>query len=156
MSHTLQQVESVFASAALFASLSPRQQKRLARGATTRLYAPGATILREGDTSLALYVVLTGRVQVQRRSNARADPIREIGPGGIFGELGVIDDRPRSASVMAIEPTECALLSIRDIRRNAGIALGLLPVLAQRIRDTGKSSASNSLPADVGWLEDLE
>jgi CRP-like cAMP-binding protein len=146
-------VEAVFGSAALFANLSARAQKRLAQGATTRLYPAGATIIREGDTSMALYVVLDGRVMVEQRANDKSQPIREIGPGGFFGELGLIDDRPRSASVVAVEPTTCALLTIADIRRNANLALGLLPILAQRLRD---STRPNVVADDTAWLAALE
>jgi CRP-like cAMP-binding protein len=145
-------VELVFTHAALFANLSARQQRRLAHSATRRVYPSGATIIREGDTSMALYVVLAGRVVVEMRANGKTHQIREIGPNGFFGELGLIDDRPRSASVVAVEPTQCALLSIADIRRNAGLALGLLPAMAQRIRDTTRLPAVD----DTSWLAGLE
>jgi CRP-like cAMP-binding protein len=79
--------------------------------------------------------------------------VREIGPGGFFGEMGVIDDRPRSASVVALEPTECALLSALDVRQNGAVAVGLLPTLVQRLREVNGSP----MPADDReWLAALD
>jgi CRP/FNR family cyclic AMP-dependent transcriptional regulator len=114
------------------------------------VYPPGATIIREGDTSMTLYVVLSGRVGVDTEGGARR--LREIGPTGFFGELGLIDDSPRSASVIAIEPTECALLSAWDVRDHAGVALGLLPILAERLRENNSKPAAS----DAEWLASLE
>jgi CRP-like cAMP-binding protein len=148
MTRDLQRIDAVFATAAPFARLNSGERRRLAQQATTRVYPTGATIIREGDTSMTLYVVLSGRVGVESGQLR----LREIGPTGFFGELGLIDDRPRSASVIAIEPTECALLSAWDIRNHGGVALGLLPILAERLREnTSKPAAS-----DAEWLASLE
>jgi CRP-like cAMP-binding protein len=124
-------LERTFAQTALLAGLSAPERRRLAARATTRSYPAGATIVRQGDTSMAVYVILSGRVAVQIGTQT----VREIGADGFFGELGVFDDAPRSATIVALEPTECALLSAWDVRRNPKIALGLLPILAQRLRE---------------------
>jgi CRP/FNR family transcriptional regulator, cyclic AMP receptor protein len=125
------EVEQAFARTALLAELTPPERRRLASRATTRSYPAGTTILRQGDTSMAVYVILSGRVAVQ----IGAQLVREIGTDDFFGELGVLDDAPRSATIVALEPTHCALLAAWDIRRNPRIALGLLPILAQRLRE---------------------
>jgi CRP/FNR family transcriptional regulator, cyclic AMP receptor protein len=124
-------LERTFARTALLSGLTPSERRRLASRATTHSYPVGSTILRQGDTSMAVYVILTGRVAVQ----IGAQVVREIGTDGFFGELGVLDDAPRSATIVALEPTECALLGAWDVRRNPRIALGLLPILAQRLRE---------------------
>jgi CRP/FNR family transcriptional regulator, cyclic AMP receptor protein len=71
--------------------------------------------------------------------------LEELGPGGAFGEMGLIDDMPRAASVIAIEPTECVLLARWDfqneLREDPEIALALLPVLNARIRDLNERLA---------------
>jgi CRP/FNR family transcriptional regulator, cyclic AMP receptor protein len=124
-------LERTFARTALLAGLSAPERRRLAARATTRSYPAGTTILRQGDTSMAVYVILSGRVAV----HVGAQVVREIGADGFFGELGVLDDAPRSATIVALEPTECGLLGAWDVRRNLRIALGLLPILAQRLRE---------------------
>ncbi len=137
MSPTLAEI---FATVPLLHRLSPRQRSRLASLATTRSYRPGSIIVRQGDTSMALYIVLSGAVKIELEPDTGAPlPITEVGPAGYFGEMGLIDDTPRSATVVALEPTECALLSkwdFRDeLRHDPDIALALLPVLNERIRD---------------------
>jgi CRP-like cAMP-binding protein len=135
-----QAIGEIFGAVPLLSRLSSRQRARLARLATTRTYPTGAVIVRQGDTSMSFYVILAGRVRVERREqgDARA-PARELGPAGYFGEMGLIDDLPRSATVAAVEPTECALLAkwdfANELRDDPDIALALLPVLTQRIRE---------------------
>ena len=149
MTHDSHRIAIAFAASALFARLAPNERRRLARRATVRVYPAGSAIIREGDTSMSLYVVVSGRVRV----DVQQSRVREIGPGGFFGEMGVIDDRPRSASVVALEPTECALLSALDVRQNGAVAVGLLPTLVQRLREVNGSP----MPADDReWLAALD
>ena len=89
---------------------------------------------------MSLYVVLSGPARIEHE--ARRQPDRSStssAPGGFFGEMGLIDDQPRAATVIAVEPTECALLARWDfqneLREDPDIALALLPVLNARIRE---------------------
>src|SRR5688500_14530893 len=135
------QLEETLGQVALFSRLNGRQRARLARFATTRDYIAGATIVRQGDTSMSLYVVLSGSVRVHRESEGGggAVEVERLGPGGAFGEMGLIEDEPRAATVVADEPTTCALLAKWDfqneLREDPEIALSLLPVLTGRIRE---------------------
>lgn len=133
-------VDEVFAQVPLFARMSARQRSRLAKLATIRTYQAGDVILREGDTSMSLYVILSGAARISRAAEAgRTLALAEMGPADVFGEMGLIDDVVRSATITASEPTECALLTRWDFRRELSadpdIALAMLPVLTQRIRD---------------------
>jgi CRP/FNR family transcriptional regulator, cyclic AMP receptor protein len=140
-------VEAAFAKVALLSRLSDRQRSKLAADTTRRSYPAGAMIVRQGDTSMSFYVVLDGRARVEREAEGRAGTsvLEELGPGGAFGEMGLIDDMPRAASVIAIEPTECVLLARWDfqneLREDPEIALALLPVLNARIRDLNERLA---------------
>src|SRR5438552_17540120 len=100
-------VEDALARVALLSRLSARQRERLASRATTRSYREGATIVRQGDTSMSFYVVLSGRVRVEHEGGSRTGrtELEELGPGGAFGEMGLIDDLPRAATLVAHEPT---------------------------------------------------
>ncbi len=96
-------------------------------------------IVRQGDTSMALYVVLSGAVRIERDGEGGGPVVvSEAGEDRSFGEMGLIDDEPRSATVIATEPTECALLAKwdfqKELREDPDIALALLPVLNERIR----------------------
>jgi len=131
-------LETVLASIPMFRHLGIRQRARLALLFCRRTYQPGAVIVRQGDTSMSFYVVLTGRVRVVRQSAGDTVDIVEEGPGSFFGEMGVIDDLPRAATVMALTATECGLLAKWDFQRelsaDPGIALSLISVLNARIR----------------------
>lgn len=132
-------IEEVLAQVPLLARLNARQRARLARLATTRSYPEGAVIVRQGDTSMALYVVLSGHVRIDHESDTGSVQVDEAQRGGFFGEMGLIGDQPRAASVSAVEPTECALLAKWDfqteLRNDPEIAIALLPVLSSRIRE---------------------
>ena len=131
-------IEETLAAVPLLSRLSARQRARLAALATTRMYEPEWVIVRQGDTSMALYVILSGSVRIERESERGSAVVNEAGPRGFFGEMGLIDDLPRAATVVAQEPTECALLAKWDfqneLRSDPDIALALLPVLNDRIR----------------------
>jgi CRP/FNR family cyclic AMP-dependent transcriptional regulator len=132
-------VEATLAAIPMFRHLGARQRARLAQHFCRRAYPPGAVIVRQGDTSMSFYVVLSGKVRVVRQSSGDGGvDIVEEGPGSFFGEMGVIDDLPRAATVVALEPTECALLAKWDFQRelsaDPGIALSLISVLNARIR----------------------
>lgn len=132
-------VESVLGSIPMFRHLGSRQRTRLAQHFCQRTYGAGDVVVRQGDTSMSFYVVLSGRVRIVRHSAGDAGiEIVEEGPGSFFGEMGVIDDLPRAATVAALEPTECALLAKWDFQgelaADPGIALALISVLNARIR----------------------
>jgi CRP-like cAMP-binding protein len=134
-------VEEALARVPLLSRLSDGQRARLAGRVTRRTFRDGSTIVKQGDTSMSFYVLLSGRVRVEHESRGRGVnvEIEELGPGAAFGEMGLIDDLPRAATVLALEPTECALLARWDfqneLRDDPDIALALLPVLNARIRD---------------------
>ena len=133
-------VEEIFAHMPLLRRLSNRQRTRLAGLATRHSYRPGQVIVRQGDTSVSLYVVISGSVRVEREGETGSSVhVAREGRGGFFGEMGLIDDAPRAATVTAEEPTECALLAKWDfqteLRHDPDITLTLLPILTQRIRE---------------------
>jgi CRP-like cAMP-binding protein len=122
----------------MFRHLSARQRARLAQHFCRRAYRAGDVVVRQGDTSMSFYVVLRGMVRIVRHSGGEGIEIVEEGAGSFFGEMGVIDDLPRAATVIALEPTECGLLAKWDFQRELaaepGIALALISVLNARIR----------------------
>lgn len=73
---------------------------------TTRRFEPGQIIFREGEESTDAYFILSGRVRIRLRTPQGACTLAELGPGEIFGEMGMIEDAPRSATAEAVERTE--------------------------------------------------
>ena len=84
-----------------FQALSPPALDALARQLGERTAAPGEVILRQGETSDRFFVIEAGRVKVVQDGRE----LREEGPGEFFGEIGLLRDEPRSATVTAVEPT---------------------------------------------------
>jgi CRP-like cAMP-binding protein len=76
-----------------------------------RVFAPGTVIFHEGQTGSEAYVVETGRVAVFKTINGRRIDIGQVGSGGIFGEMALIDDHPRMASAVADEETACVVIA---------------------------------------------
>ena len=124
--------------AELFRDLSPAEVQRLERVAHARHYDAGATILQEGQGGIAFFVVVSGKVAISRAgSDGQAQEVRTLGPGGSFGEMALFTDRPRSATVTAVEPTECLALHrfefLDELRRSPEVALRLMDSLAVRL-----------------------
>ena len=134
-------VQQILKGVPLFAALRRSDLNRLAGLASVRAYREGATIVRQDDTAIALYCVLAGKVRVTRQSGSGDGDVAlaEMGPGGFFGEMSLLDDFPRSATVVAAEPTHCALLSKwdfqKELRSHPEIGLELLKVLSRRVRE---------------------
>lgn len=134
------EVADVLAEVPMFRHLGARQRLRLAERMTLRRYRAGDVIVRQGDTSISFYTVLSGSVRIVREFEwGDRVVIVEEGRASFFGDMGLIDDMTRSATVAALEPTECALLARwdfqRELRGDLDIALALIPVLNARIRE---------------------
>jgi len=130
-------LEALLGSVSLFASLDRRAISGLARQASRRVYGPGESIVREGETGTALYVIVRGRVRVEHGSGPATAAVGELGPGDFFGELALIEDKPRSASVVAIEETECLLFVVWEFRallkEHPQMALPIMNALIERL-----------------------
>lgn len=92
----------------LFADLSVRELKIVQGLLHEREYLAGEVVFDEGEEGNALYIVRTGRVVICRQGRPE-HPIAEIGAGGFFGELALLDPAPRSAQARALEPCKLAV-----------------------------------------------
>jgi CRP/FNR family cyclic AMP-dependent transcriptional regulator len=130
--------EEALANASLFSELSRRDVKRLAEATIARAYKKGDTVVKEGETAVAFYLITKGRVMVMHGSAKGETAMASLGPGEFFGEMAILDSYARSASVVATEDMECLVLSrwdfMAELRTNPFIAVQMLPVLSRRIR----------------------
>jgi CRP/FNR family transcriptional regulator, cyclic AMP receptor protein len=116
----------------LFAGVADPELRALAERTVTRSYPKQAIIVSEGDESDSLYLILAGRVKVYLSDENGKELILAIkGPGQYFGEM-VLDEQPRSASVMTLEPAQFAILSRADFR---GFLLGHPEVALQLVQN---------------------
>ena len=123
----------------LFQGLVPEDLQRLAMVATERTFAPGVALITEGEPGEELFVILDGRVGVTRREPDGTDRyIRTYAAGDHIGELAVLRDRPRAATVRADAGGVTALVldgaGLRTIlRERPDAAMAMLTTLAERI-----------------------
>lgn len=112
--------------------------RELASRGQTRSFPKNAVIINEGDRGDTLYVILSGKVKVYVSDDDGREMILDTHDAGEYvGEMS-LDGRPRSASVMTLEPTTCAVLSRDELRaaiaRNPDIALAIIEKLIERAR----------------------
>jgi CRP/FNR family transcriptional regulator, cyclic AMP receptor protein len=105
----------------------------------TRNYGKGAAIFREGDRGDEFFVVVRGEVEI--RSGNRL--LERLGKNSIFGEMALIDDSPRSASVVAVTDVTVAPIKERQflflVKHTPFFALRVMRVLASRLRAQNKA-----------------
>ncbi len=123
----------------LFEGLSQAQLDRLTERAATRSYPKGSIIINEGDEAGTLFIVVSGSVKVFLSDEAGKEVILStLGPGEYFGELALLDDTPRSASVATVEACKLLLVqksALRDVILNEPeMGLHIMRGLARRIR----------------------
>ena len=125
----------LLAATPLFAGLDAAGMESVAQRAIEVSFDDGHVIARQGDIGTGFFVVATGAVRIVRDGHQ----IAHLGPGEFFGELSVLDGRPRTAQVLADGPTTCLALASWDfeavVTEQPGVALAILRVLAARLRD---------------------
>lgn len=108
-----------------------------AQRAVTRTFPKNAVVVREGDRTDSLYIIVSGRVKIYVSDEGKEIVLGESGPGEYFGEM-VLDEGPRSASVMTLEPTEFLVVAKEDfaefVANSPQFALHLILKLIKRVR----------------------
>lgn len=125
----------------LFANVDDHDLAQIASASTLRSYRKNSIILTEGDTSSSLYLVIEGELKVYvSDEDGRANIINRLGPGDYFGELSLIDEQPRSASIEALTPCRLSVITrtffIDYLEANPRVAIRLLEGMGQRLRCT--------------------
>ena len=123
----------------LFADLEPAEIDLLYRLVKSRVYPKAAMILQEDDPGDALFMIVSGRAKVVHLSEEGREIILDIlGQGDFFGEMALLDQEPRSANVIAVEPIELLVLErsafLDQVEREPKIAIKMLIELSRRLR----------------------
>ncbi len=127
----------------LFSGLTEPQLEALAAGSARRSYPKGRTIVSEGEPSQSMYILLAGRAKVQRSDSEGKEVILAVlGSGEFFGEMSLIDDAPRSASVITLEPCEFMAVS-KDafkalLAQSPEVSMNVMRGLVRRLREADK------------------
>lgn len=97
----------------LLAALKEKDRAKVLANARRRTFAPGDVVVHEGDTSLNLFLVVSGHAVVQ---HADGLPVAALGPGDFFGELGLVEQHARTATIVARDQLTCILLPAWEFR----------------------------------------
>jgi len=132
---------SLLARVPLFASLDPASVDALEAFTFRRTFKPGETIVEEGRTGNGLYLVLSGRVEVVKGlGGQRPQTAAILGPGQPFGEMALLGEWKRSASVRALDEAECLGMDrwvfLAHLNKKPQLAIKLLQMLAERLAQT--------------------
>ena len=119
----------------IFRSLPARELGAVARSLKERVYELGTVIVKQGDPGVGFFLIVEGKVEVTHEGHH----IRDMGPGEFFGELALLEERVRTATVTAKERTRCLQLVRWDFRallkEHPDMAVKVLEVVVQRLRE---------------------
>lgn len=135
--------EELLASVSIFSHMKMKDLKRIAAHAGFRDFHTGEVIIHEGDYDNTLFVVVSGSVQaIKNHGDKNEKDLGILGPGSYFGEIALIDNLARSASVIATEDTQVLCLEQMDlhkeIEKSPPMAIEMMQMLSLRIRANEK------------------
>jgi CRP-like cAMP-binding protein len=123
----------------LFQSLKKRQLERLAEKFVPREYAAGEAIVTQDKGGEGFFTITSGQADaIRERADGEKVVVNTFGPTDFFGELALLDDGLRTASVVATEATQCLVLTRWDflgvLKKDVDMAIVILEELAKRFR----------------------
>jgi len=117
----------------LFAGCSKKELRQISQIADELDFKPGKTLIREGALGREFFVVIDGTAEVQRKGRK----IDDAGPGDFFGEMALLTDQPRNASVVTTSEVDALIITARNFRSlmetNPLIALKVMRAVADRL-----------------------
>ena len=123
----------------LFRGLKTRQLEHIAKRFVEREFAAGQAVVTQGQGGEGFFVIVSGKAEVIReRSDGTKAVVNTFGPTDFFGELALLDDGMRTASVVTTEATQCLVLTRWDflaaLREDVEMSVIILQELAKRFR----------------------
>ncbi len=136
--------EDALARVDLFSGLREKDLKDLATYCSESTYAPGSVLLSQGEQGLGLYILTKGTVRITRKNSpdGAEQVLGTAGAGDVVGEMALLDDLPRSATVTAVDEVTVLKLPLwefrrflrRSLRNDPDVGLALLAALSRRLR----------------------
>ena len=133
------EIPTFLAKVPLFRGLKKRQLEKIAKQFVPREYTAGKAIVTQGEGGEGFFIITKGGAEVIReQSDGTKTVVNTLGPTDFFGELTLLDDGLRTASVIAAEETECLILTrwnfLAVLKEDADMAVVILEELARRFR----------------------
>lgn len=134
----------------LFSGLDEVELEKLSKVSGRKRVERGASVVRAGENTDSLYILISGRAKVTNTDEEGREIILAwLGPGEFFGEMGMIDGSPRSANVVAAEACELLFLGKDALQRcmqdNFLVAMKLMKILVLRLREADRKIESLAL-----------
>ena len=133
-------IEQFLETVPLLQGLDKRHRATIANTVFTRTFAAGEAIVREGEVGVGAFMIRSGKVEVVKGSGEDAEHLNTLGPGAVFGEIALLTDLPRTASVWATEPTELVGLTAwnfrAELQKSPELCYQLLRIVARRLADS--------------------
>jgi CRP-like cAMP-binding protein len=123
----------------LWSGLDKQDFKAIVKTSKQQKFLNGDTIVKKGEEGAGFYLVLDGAVEIRSDGNT----LSKLGPGQFFGEMSVVDTQPRSADVVAVEPSRVLFLSAWSFKslvsERPRIAVKMLQEFVRRLRNTDRA-----------------
>lgn len=139
MAKSVEEIVSFIHRVPLFQGLNNKQLEHLARRFVERKYGVGEAITTQGKGGEGFFIVASGKAEaIRERADGTKTTVNSFGPKDFFGEIALLDDGLRTASVVTNEPTECLVLTRWDflagVREDVEMAIVIMQELAKRLR----------------------
>jgi len=133
-------VDDFLKTVSLFQDLDKRHRATIAKTVFERTFEPGEAIVREGETGVGVFMIRKGKVEVTKNSGDETEHLNTLGPGDVFGEIALLTDMPRSATVRATEHTEVLGLTgwnfRAELQKSPDLAYQMLRITARRLAES--------------------
>ena len=140
-----------------FSGLDDKILNKISDACIVRQFTKNETIVRQGEMGLGLYIIARGRVKVDREQGGARTQVAELGPEQFFGDMALLDNKPRSATVTGIEDAECLLLTrdsfVKLMNKYPEIPIRMAKVLAERLREANEKIVAAGPPATAAKVE---
>ena len=125
----------------LFAGLDEQQLDAISSLTFQKKFGPGELIVEEGRTGNGMYAIISGNVEaVKSLGTDRERTVNRLGTGEVFGEMALLGEWPRTATVRAIDEVECLGIDrwvfLTQLERHPQMGIKMLQILAQKLRDS--------------------
>jgi CRP-like cAMP-binding protein len=135
----VKEIAAFLAKVPLFKELNGRQLESLAQTMVSQDYQRGQDIVTQGESGVGLFVIASGEAEVIHvRTDGTRAVVNVLGETDYFGELALLTEGPRTASVIATQPTQCLVLTrwnfLAALKGDADMAVSILEEMAWRFR----------------------
>lgn len=118
-----------------------------------KTFQKGDEIIKTGDVGEEMFIIISGKTDVIIGSSGKEQVVATLGPGDYFGEMALLTDEPRSATIKAVEPCETFVLFKNEfdviLERYPSIALSMTKIVSKRLRDTNVKASNMPNAEDI-------